>query len=138
MATKIKGFNIETDAIDKIEDRIQTRISTPGNTKVRPAITNLVDSSYVQSREDATQGGLLNQNALVVPSFDSAGAAALTGADGMLIFNTTQQKLTYFDSDNEFKPIIVNSPPVFTTPSGSLGTIYDRSRGVDTLATLHS
>ena len=132
MATKIKGFNIETDAIDKIEDRIQTRISTPGNTKVRPAITNLVDSSYVQSREDSTQGGLLNQNALVVPSFDSAGAAALTGTDGMLIFNTTQQKLTYFDSDNEFKPIIVNSPPVFTTPSGSLGTIYDRSRGVDT------
>lgn len=132
MATKIKGFNIEADAIDKIEDRIQTRISSPGNAKVRPAITNLVDSSYVQSREDATQGGLLNQNALVVPSFDSAGAAALTGADGMLIFNSTSNRLEYFDSSDTFRSITSNTPPTFDTAAGSLGTIYDRSRGVDT------
>ncbi|MAL53568.1 MAG: hypothetical protein CMQ68_05690 [Gammaproteobacteria bacterium] len=149
MATKIKGFNIETDAINKIEDRIQGRIATPGNVKVRKAITDLVDSNYVTARagpstdsaaviniidSDYVRGrsGLLSQNALIVPSFDSAGAAALTGTDGMLIFNTTQQKLTYFDSSNTFKSINSNTPPTFDTAAGSLGTIYDRSRGVDT------
>ena len=129
MATKIKSFNLDSSADNHVRGLIDSSYITAraGPSTDSSAVIGLIDSAYVRGRS-----GLLSQNALIVPSFDSAGAAGLTGTDGMLIFNSTQQQLSYFDSDNKFKPVIVNSPPVFTTPAGSLGTIYDRSRGVDT------
>tara|TARA_Y100001935_G_scaffold241215_1_gene230453 strand:- start:969 stop:2441 length:1473 start_codon:yes stop_codon:yes gene_type:complete len=129
MATKIKSFNLDSSADNHVRGLIDSSYITAraGPSTDSSAVIGLIDSAYVRGRS-----GLLSQNALIVPSFDSAGAAGLTGTDGMLIFNSTQQTLAYFDSDNEFKDIIVNSPPVFTTSSGSLGTIYDRTRGVDT------
>ena len=57
-----------------------------------------------------------NQNTVKVPSFDSAGKAGLTPANGMMIYNSTANLMQYYASD-EWKSI--DSPPTLTniTPS---------------------
>ena len=74
-------------------------------------VTGLVDSDHVKNRT-----GLFNQNSLKVPSFDSAGKAGLTPANGMMIYNSTINLMQYYAS-NEWKSI--DSPPTITsiTPS---------------------
>ena len=74
-------------------------------------VTGLVDSDHVKNRT-----GLFNQNSLKVPSFDSAGKAGLTPANGMMIYNSTINLMQYYAS-NEWKSI--TSPPTITniTPS---------------------
>ena len=74
-------------------------------------VTGLVDSDHVKNRT-----GLFSQNSLKVPSFDSAGKAGLTPANGMMIYNSTANLMQYYAS-NEWKSI--DSPPTLTniTPS---------------------
>lgn len=57
-----------------------------------------------------------HQNTLKLPSFDSDGKAALTPANGMIIYNSTINLVQYYAS-NEWKS--VDSPPTLTniTPS---------------------
>ena len=62
MATKIRGGNIGIGAVDEIEEKIQDRIGAPGNVKIRRAITNLVDSSYVSERAGPSTDSATVQN----------------------------------------------------------------------------
>ncbi len=90
MATKIKGGNIGTGAVDEIEEKIQDRIGSPGNVKIRRAITNLVDSSYVSERagpstDSATVQNIVDNRFKFNPNSVSSNLTIDSDKNGMLI-----------------------------------------------------
>ena len=85
--TKIQAFNLHSN--------------------VDTHVVGLVDSDHVKTRT-----GLLSQNSLKVPSFDSAGKDSLTPSNGMMIYNSTINLMQYYAS-NEWKSI--DSPPAITS-----------------------
>ena len=113
MATKIRAFNLDSSADNHVRGLIDSSYITAraGAGTDSAAVIGLIDSDYVKGR-----GGIMSQNALKVPSFDSAGKASLTPSSGMIIYNTTANIMQYY-ANNEWKSI--DSPPAISsiTPS---------------------